>query len=58
MKKRRPIAYLFQQKGYAEHREFFRFRKEAEQEAQYCRWLGQPSTITPLYPGKPLKVKP
>jgi hypothetical protein len=58
MKKRRPVAYLFQQQGHAEYREFFRWRKEAEQEAQYCRWLGQPSTITPLYPGKPVKVKP
>jgi len=58
MKKRRPIAYLFQQRGYSEHREFFRFKKQALQEAQYCRWLGQPSTITPLYAGKSLKVKP
>jgi hypothetical protein len=58
MKKRRPIAYLFQQRGYSEYREIFRFKKEALAEAQYCRWLGQPSTITPLYAGRPQKVKP
>jgi hypothetical protein len=58
MKKRRPVAYLFQQQGHAEYREIFRWKKEAEQEAQYCRWLGLPSTITPLYPGRPRKVKP
>ena len=56
MKKKRPIAYLFQQRGYAEYREIFRFKWEALVEAKYCRWLGQPSTITPLYPGKPIKV--
>jgi hypothetical protein len=58
MKRRRPIAYLFQQRGHSEYREIFRFKKEALAEAQYCRWLKQPSTITPLYAGKPLTVKP
>jgi hypothetical protein len=58
MKRKRPIAYLFEQRGYSEYREIFRFKKEALAEAQYCRWLGQPSTITPLYAGKALTVKP
>lgn len=56
--KKRPVAYLFQQRGYSEYAEIFRYKKEALAEAQYCRWLGQPSTVTPLYAGRPLKVKP
>jgi hypothetical protein len=57
-KKRRPVGYLLQQRGYSEYSGFFRSKRAALLEAEYCRWLGKPSTVTPLFAGKPVTVRP
>jgi hypothetical protein len=57
-KKRKPVAWLLKQRGYAVYAEVFLTKKQALEEAQYCRWLGQPSSVVPLYPGKAITVKP
>ena len=53
--KRKPVAYMVQQRGLPEYAEIVGTKKEAVFIARDCLWWSPHVTIRPLYAGKPLQ---
>ena len=53
----KPYAYLVRKAGYGDYSEILRSRRQAEEAARDMRWWSGRVTITPLFAGKPEKVK-